>query len=113
MSTVSSIAKFIRIAPKKLQKILKLIRGKTYQQALKILLPLKQKSGITVWKVLYSAAANAEKNLSWEKDKLIIEQAYATRGSILRRARPRARGKSYRIEKIFSHITIRLIKSSS
>lgn len=112
MVTVSSVAKYIRIAPKKLQKILTLIRGKTYQQALKILLPLKQKSGITVWKVLHSVASNAERNLKWEKENLIIIDAYVTRGSILRRVRPRARGKSYRIEKIFSHITIRVVQGS-
>ena len=74
---------------------------------------MKQKSGITVWKVLHSAASNAEVNLKWEKENLKISDAYVTRGSILRRARPRARGKSYRIEKIFSHVTIRVFQISA
>jgi large subunit ribosomal protein L22 len=106
--TVSAISKYIRIAPKKLDKILKLIRGKSYKEALEILLILKQKPGITVFKTLYSAASNALENLTWKKENLIITEAFVTRGSILKRVRPRARGKAYRIEKLFSHITIRV-----
>ena len=105
---VSAISKYIRIAPKKIEKILKLIRGKTYKESLSILLPLKKKSGLAVWKTLYSAAANALENLNWQKENLFIKQAFVTRGPILKRIQPRARGKSYKIEKILSHITVQI-----
>jgi large subunit ribosomal protein L22 len=105
---IYAISKYNLIAPKKIQKYLKLIKGKTYSQALSILLPLKQKATVSIWKTLYSAAANASKNFSIDKENLIVSTAFVTRGSILKRMQPRAKGKGYRIEKIFSHITIKL-----
>jgi large subunit ribosomal protein L22 len=106
--TILAISKSIRIAPKKIQKILSLLKGKTYKEALTILLPLKTKCAISIWKTLFSAASNANNNLKLKKEFLIIKEAFVTRGTILKRIQPRARGKAYRIEKIFSHLTIKL-----
>jgi large subunit ribosomal protein L22 len=108
---ISAISKYILISPKKTEKYLKLVSGKTYSEALSILLPLKRKVTVSIWKTLYSAAANAYGNFSIKKENLIISEAYVTRGSILKRMQPRAKGKGYKIEKIFSHITIKLVET--
>ena len=56
--------------------------------------------------VLKSAVANAENNLSMDVDKLYVQEAVANQGPIMKRIRPRARGRAYRIEKKISHISI-------
>lgn len=99
-------ARNIRIAPSKIDKIIKKIRGKKYSDALNILKSFPQKSGALVWDTLYSAASNASNNLSLSKEKLFISEAYVNQASILKRMRPRARGKAYRIEKKLSHLSI-------
>lgn len=99
-------AKYIRIAPSKIDKLLKKIRGKKYGQALSILKGFPQKTGSIVWQTLYSAASNASHNFSLAKEDLIISEAYVNQASILKRMRPRARGRAFRIEKKMSHLTI-------
>lgn len=105
---VSATAKYIRISPTKINLILEKIRGKSYKEALQILKYLPQKSGAIIWQTLYSAVSNATNNFDLEKEKLIITEAYANQGPILKRMQPRAKGRAYRIEKKFSHITIRV-----
>jgi large subunit ribosomal protein L22 len=104
----SATSKYIRISPTKLDKILFKIRGKTYKQALQILKFLPQKAGALVWQTLYSAVSNGTNNLSFEKDNLIICEAYVNAGPILKRMRPRARGRAFAIQKKISHITIKV-----
>jgi large subunit ribosomal protein L22 len=106
--TTSATAKYIRITPIKIDRIISKIRGKTYKEALKILKYLPQKSAVTVWQTLYSAVSNATNNLLIEKEKLKISEAFVNQGKILKRMQPRARGKAYRIEKKCSHVTIKL-----
>jgi large subunit ribosomal protein L22 len=103
---VSATSKYIRVAPNKLDVIISKIRGKTYKEALDILKKLSQKNSAIIWRTLYSAASNAANNYQLEKDKLFVLEAYVNQGSILKRMQPRARGKSYRIEKKISHVTI-------
>lgn len=107
---IHAISKYNLISPKKIEKYLKLIKGKNYDEALSILVPLKRKATVSIWKTVYSGVANASQiypNLEITKDNLIISEAYVTRGSILKRMQPRAKGKGYKIEKIFSNITIK------
>ena len=59
-----------------------------------------------IWQVIYSAAANAEHNLNLNKEQLYISEAFVNQGPVLRRFRPRAQGRAYRILKATSHITI-------
>lgn len=108
LNTESSraIAKYIRISPHKVRKVLNQIRGRSYKEALMLLEFLPYHSCDPIWKVLYSAASNAENNLGLEKRKLIIETAYANEGPKLKRIRPRAQGRTYRILKPTCHITI-------
>jgi large subunit ribosomal protein L22 len=112
MNTLTPIAvatsKYIRISPSKISLILSKIRGKTYKQALQILKFLPQKAGALVWQTLYSAISNGTNNLEFEKDSLIICEAYVNAGPILKRMRPRARGRAFAIQKKISHITIKV-----
>jgi large subunit ribosomal protein L22 len=104
----SATSKYIRIAPSKIDVIISKIRGKTYKQALQILKFLPQKSGALVWQTLYSAVSNGTNNLDFEKDNVIICEAYVNAGPILKRMRPRARGRGFAIQKKISHITIKV-----
>lgn len=105
---IKATLKYIRISPTKIDPILSKIRGKTYQEALNILKYFPQKSGTMVWQALYSAICNASNNANFSKENLFISEAFVNQGSILKRVQPRARGKAYRIEKKFSHITIKV-----
>jgi len=107
---ISVTSKYVRISPSKIDRIISQIRGKTYIEALGILKSIPQKSSVKVWQALKSVAANASTNFSLTKEKLIIFEAFVNQASILKRVQPRARGKAYRIEKKFSHITIRVIQ---
>ncbi len=102
-----AVAKYVRITPSKLSLMLQKIRGKTYFEALKILSSFPQKTGTAVWKVLRSAAHNVAQK-SAKKDLLICE-AFVNKGPTLKKIRPRAKGKAYKIEKKKSHIYV-LIK---
>jgi large subunit ribosomal protein L22 len=112
MNTISPVAhatsKYIRIAPTKINVILSKIRGKTYKEALQILKFLPQKAGALIWQTLYSAVSNGTNNLNFEKDNLIICEAYVNAGPILKRMRPRARGRAFAIQKKISHLTIKV-----
>jgi len=103
---ISATSKYIRIAPNKVDVILKKLRGKSYKEALQILKYLPQKAGSIVWQTLYSAVSNATNNFDFEKDTLLINEAYVNQGPILKRIRPRAQGRAFAIEKKMSHITI-------
>lgn len=105
---VSATSKYIKISPTKVNKILRLIRGKSYKASLQILKYLPQKAGAIVWQTLYSAISNASNNFSCEKDKLFIVEAYVNQGPIIKRMQPRAKGRAFKIEKKVSHITIRV-----
>ena len=106
--TISATSKYIKISPTKVDLIIKQIRGKSYKQALQILKFLPQKAGALIWQTLYSAVSNGTNNLELSKDSLIICEAYVNAGPILKRMRPRARGRAFAIQKKISHITIRV-----
>lgn len=108
IKTVSATSKYIRISPNKIDVIISKIRGKSYKEALQILKYLPQKAGAIVWQTLYSAVSNAVNNCDLVKENLIVKEAYVNQGPILKRMRPRARGRAFAIEKKISHITIRV-----
>jgi len=107
----SATSKYIRSAPTKINVIISKIRGKTYKQALQILKYLPQKAGALVWQTLYSAVSNGTNNLDFQKENLIISEAYVNAGPILKRMRPRARGRAFAIQKKISHITIKVTEN--
>ena len=106
LKTARAQAKYVRIAPRKVQIICDMIRGKeaAYAQALMENTP---KAGCEyVIKVLKSAVANAENNFQMDPAKLYVSEVFATPGPILKRMMPRAQGRAYRINKRTSHVTL-------
>ena len=105
---ISATSKYVRISPTKVDVIIKKIRGKSYKEALQILKYLPQKTGAIVWQTLYSAISNATNNFDLEKENLIIKEAFVNQGPILKRMRPRAQGRAFKIQKKMAHLTIRV-----
>lgn len=101
-------SKYLRIGPTKIDRIISQIRGKTYKQALDILQKLPQKSAALVWQTLYSAVSNGTNNFNFERNNLFVSEAYVNAGPILKRMRPRARGRAFAIQKKISHLTIKV-----
>ena len=99
---------YIKLSSTKLNKILVKIRGKKYSEALKILKYIPQRAGTVVWKTIHSAVSNGINNFNFQKENIIIITAHVSKGSILKRLRPRARGKSFPIQKKLSHLTIKV-----
>ena len=101
-----AIAKFIRISPYKVRVVLDNIRGKSVNEAVAILENTSKAGALPIKKVVLSAAANAEHNLGMNKDELKIAECYANQGPTLKRMRPMAHGRAFRILKRTSHITV-------
>ena len=97
----------VRITPQKARRVVDLIRGMKADEALTVLKFAPQSAGETIYKVVASAMANATHNLGVkDASTLYISQAFVDEGSTLKRFRPRAQGRAYRINKRTSHITI-------
>jgi large subunit ribosomal protein L22 len=103
---VKAYAKFIRLAPRKARLIVDVVRGKDVQQALQILSFMPKKGAKFVFKVVASAAANAEHNFSLQKNNLFIKQILVGDGPTLDRWMPRAFGRATPIRKRTSHISV-------
>ncbi|MBL7493917.1 50S ribosomal protein L22 [Frankia sp. AgB1.9] len=99
-------ARYVRISPTKARRVVDLVRGRNAKEALDILTFAAQSASTDVYKVLHSAIANAENNHGLDPDTLFIGEAYVDEGPTLKRIRPRAQGRAYRIRKRTSHITI-------
>lgn len=99
-------AKYVRISPSKVNRVLATIRGKKYSDAVAILEALPNTASISVLKVLNSAASNAEHNLGLNKDDLFVCKAMANPGPMLKRMIPKAKGQGARILKRTTHITV-------
>lgn len=98
--------KYARISSRKVKVVLDLIRNQSYNKALAILRYTPKSACEYLEKVLKSAAANAEHNYSMDKNNLYISECYVCPGPTLKRIRPRAQGRAFRILKRTSHITI-------
>jgi large subunit ribosomal protein L22 len=101
-----AVSKYIRMSPSKIRRVLRQIQGKSYKDALIILEFLPYASCEPIIKVLRSAAANAKHNKGFDESNLVIKSAFANQGPTMKRFRPRAQGRAYRIQKATSHITI-------
>lgn len=108
--SVKAVAKYIRVSPQKVRRILNQIRGRSYQEALMILEFLPYGAVGPIWQVVHSAAANAQNNYDLDKKTLIIDEVYADEGPKLKRIRPRSQGRAYSILKPTCHITV-IVKS--
>ncbi|MCD7982578.1 MAG: 50S ribosomal protein L22 [Clostridiales bacterium] len=97
---------YARMSVTKACFVLDAIRGKDVNTALAILMYNPRYASGVIEKLLKSAIANAENNQGLSADHLYIEECYANKGPTMKRIRPRAQGRAYRIEKRTSHITI-------
>jgi large subunit ribosomal protein L22 len=103
---VKAIARYIRMSPHKVRRVLDQIRGRQYREALIVLEFMPYKACEPVLKVLRSAVANAEHNAGIDPATLVVSKAYADGGPTLKRYRPRAQGRAYKIHKPTCHITV-------
>ena len=103
---VKAVSKYIRMSPSKVRRVLRQIQGKSYKDALILLEFMPYASCEPIIKVLRSAAANARNNMNLDETNLVVKSAFVYQGPVMKRFRPRAQGRAYRILKYTSHITI-------
>ena len=101
-----AIARYIRIAPRKVRIVIDLIRGKSVGEAFAILRFTPKAASEVVEKVLKSAVANAEHNYNMDVEKLYVAAAYVDQGPTLKRIHPRSRGQAFSILKRSSHVSV-------
>ncbi|MBI1392603.1 MAG: 50S ribosomal protein L22 [Alphaproteobacteria bacterium] len=99
-------ARMIRTSPQKLNLVAQMIRGKKVEKALADLTFSRKRVAQDVKKVLMSAVANAEENHDLDVDALVVDQAFVGKNLVMKRWRPRGRGRVGRILKPFAEITI-------
>lgn len=107
-----AIAKYVRMSPMKVGVVLNLIRGKNIDEAFAILQYTPKDAAVVINKVLKSAVANAENNHELDLDKLYVAETFVGAGPTLKRFRPRAQGRAFKILKRSSHITV-IVKERS
>ena len=101
-------ARMLRTSPQKLNLVAAMIRGKKVDKALADLTFSKKRISDDVKKCLQSAIANAENNHNLDVDELIVAEAYVGKNLVMKRGRPRARGRFGKIVKPFSELTIKV-----
>jgi len=105
-NTAKSVNKNIRSSTRKLNPILKAIVGKKVDIAIRNLTFSDKRISQEVKKTLSSAVANAENNFQYDIDKLIVKEAYCGKQIVMKRFRPRAKGRAAPIKKPYSNLTI-------
>ena len=108
MQEATAKVTYVRIAPRKVQIVLDLIRNQPADKAMAILKHTPKAACEPLMKLLKSAMANAENNNNMDPNRLYVAYAQVSHGPTLKRIRPRAQGRAFRINKKTSHITITL-----
>ena len=103
---VKAINRNVRSSPRKLNLLLKNIRGKKADIAIRDLSFARQRIASEIKKTVQSAIANAENNNQYDIDNLYIEEAYVGKSIVLKRFRPRAKGRASGIKKPYANLTI-------
>jgi large subunit ribosomal protein L22 len=103
-----AVSRMLRTSPQKLNLVAAMIRNKSVDKALSDLTFSKKRIAEDVKKTLQSAIANAENNHGLDVDELIVAEAYVGKNMVLKRGRPRARGRFGKILKPFSQVTIKV-----
>jgi len=101
-----ALARYVRIAPRKVRLVVDLIRGKRVDEAFAILRHTPRAASPVLEKLLNSAVANAEHNYSLDVNNLVISDAFVNEGPMMKRFQPHAQGRAFRINKRTSHITL-------
>ena len=105
-NTVKAVNKNVRSSARKINNLLKSIRGKKADIAIRNLSFARQRVASEIKKTLQSAVANAENNNQYDIDKLYIKEAYVGKSIVLKRFRARAKGRASAIKKPYSNLTI-------
>ena len=100
--------RMLRTSPQKLNLVAAMIRGQKVEKALADLTFSKKRIAVDVKKCLQSAIANAENNHNLDVDELVVAEAFVGKNLVMKRGRPRARGRYGRINKPFSELTIKV-----
>ena len=101
-----AVTRLLRTSPQKLNLVAQLIRGKKVDKALADLTFSRKRIAVEVKKTLQSAIANAENNHDLDVDELVVSQAYVGKNLVMKRWKPRARGRVGRVIKPFSQLTV-------
>jgi len=112
-----AVSRYVRISPRKARLVADLVRGKSVEQALNILALTPKKASPILRKTIMSAAANArflnDEGIEIENDGMFIKDIRIDQGPTMKRIRPRAQGRAYRINKPMSHIRVTLVTEES
>nr|UGS82900.1 ribosomal protein L22 [Salvia azurea] len=103
---VRALGRHIYVSADKARRVIDQIRGRSYEQTLMILELMPYKACYPIFKLVYSAAANASYTMGSSEDNLVIIKAEVNEGTVVKKLKPRARGRSYAIKKATCHITI-------
>ena len=105
-NTVKSVNRNVKSSPRKVNLLLKNIRGKKADIALRDLSFARQRVAMDIKKTVESAIANAENNNQYDIDNLYVDEAYVGKSVVLKRFRPRAKGRASGIKKPYTNLTI-------
>ena len=105
-NTVKAVNRNVRSSPRKVNNLLKNIRGKKADIAIRDLSFARQRIAFEIKKTLQSAIANAENNQQYDIDNLYVKEAYVGKSIVLKRFRPRAKGRASSIKKPYRNLTI-------
>jgi large subunit ribosomal protein L22 len=111
--TVRAVNRNVRSSSRKLNNLLKNIRGKRVDIAIRDLSFARQRIALDIKKTVQSAIANAENNNQYDIDNLFVKEAYVGKSLVLKRFRPRAKGRASSIKKPFSNLTIILTEDTN
>jgi large subunit ribosomal protein L22 len=106
-------ARFVRVTPMKARRVVNMIRGMSAPEAQAVLRFAEQGASEPVGKLLQSAMSNASNNLNLDPNTMYIAEAFVDEGPTMKRIRPRAQGRAFRINKRTSHITLILEPAGS
>nr|YP_010520419.1 ribosomal protein L22 [Cotinus szechuanensis]UXP75623.1 ribosomal protein L22 [Cotinus szechuanensis]UXP75709.1 ribosomal protein L22 [Cotinus szechuanensis] len=106
LDEVYALGQHIRMSAHKARRVIDQIRGRSYEETLMILELMPYRASYPIFKLVYSAAANASHNMGFNEANLVISKAQVNEGTAAKRLKPRARGRSYLIKRPTCHITI-------
>ena len=113
LGIAQAVAKNVRMSPRKVRHVIDLIRGKSYEEALAVLQFTPNIAAEPIIKVLKSAAANADHNLSLDIEKLFVLECFVDAGFSFKRMHPTTMGRARIIRRRSSHITIKLANKAN
>nr|UBT67950.1 ribosomal protein L22 [Panax quinquefolius] len=105
-TTVYALGQYLSMSAHKARRVIDQIRGRSYEETLMILELMPYRACYPIFKLVYSAAANASYNMDSNESNLVISKAEVSEGTIVKKLKPRARGRSFPIKRPTCHISI-------